>query len=160
MSEWSEQELTLREAFGLDDAQLRWRRWCISANCAGNEDIFAQEYPATPEEAFLTSGRPVFNVKALNEAYGKAEEARQGALVRRGERVEFVPDEGRYLRMYEPVITGREYMIGIDVAAGYSGGDYSAMVVLDRDSFAVAAVWHGHIEPELLAEQAEMFFLT
>ena len=55
-------------------AQLRWRRWCISANCGGDPDRFIQEYPASADEAFLASGRPVFASRALAKAYAAAKE--------------------------------------------------------------------------------------
>ena len=58
---WTEKELELKEKLGLDDEQLSWRRWCIKNNCQGDERMFRQEYPSTPEEAFLTSGTGVFD---------------------------------------------------------------------------------------------------
>lgn len=41
--------------------QLAWRRWKIATSCAGDVELFHQEYPTTPAEAFLLSGRPVFS---------------------------------------------------------------------------------------------------
>lgn len=41
--------------------QLKWRRWCIANNCNADIEQFQQEYPSTPEEAFIASGRPRFN---------------------------------------------------------------------------------------------------
>ena len=43
------------------------RRWCLKNNCRGNVDIFRQEYPSCPEEAFLMSGRPVFDNRRVTE---------------------------------------------------------------------------------------------
>ena len=62
---WTEEERQLQKDFGLDEEQLQWRRWCIKANCGGSADKFRQEYPNTPEEAFLLSGRPFFDNRAL-----------------------------------------------------------------------------------------------
>jgi hypothetical protein len=42
--------------------QLHWRRWVIRNNFAGDLDRFHQEFPSTPLEAFMTTGRHVFNV--------------------------------------------------------------------------------------------------
>lgn len=47
--------------------QLHWRRWAIGAKCGGSLDDFHQEYPSTPEEAFIASGRMFFD-KALVSA--------------------------------------------------------------------------------------------
>ena len=40
---------------------LKWRRWCIRNKCQNDPRRFQQEYPATADEAFLTSGRPTFD---------------------------------------------------------------------------------------------------
>ena len=50
---------------GLDQEQLVWRRWCIANNCNGDVQRFQQEYPLTPEEAFITSGACWFDTKVL-----------------------------------------------------------------------------------------------
>lgn len=42
--------------------KLHWRRWVIRNNFAGDIDRFHQEFPSTPLEAFMTTGRHVFNV--------------------------------------------------------------------------------------------------
>ena len=39
---------------------LNWRRGAIPAKCQGKVAKFHQEYPSTPEEAFLSTGRKVF----------------------------------------------------------------------------------------------------
>ena len=59
-TEWTEDELALKETYELDDEQLAWRRWCIRNNLGGDEVKFRQEYPSCPEEAFLMSGNPFF----------------------------------------------------------------------------------------------------
>ena len=45
----------------LSDEQFQWRRVTIANECRGQLDMFKQEYPSTPREAFLTSGRPFFD---------------------------------------------------------------------------------------------------
>ena len=151
--ELSEREEELRRSLGLDEAQLRWRRWCVAANCGGDEDVFCQEYPSRPEEAFLTSGRPVFDSRALSVALSRAEPGESGILRETGGRILFCPGEGRYLKVYRPPQRGAEYVIGCDVAAGFRGGDYSAAAVVERESLQLAACWHGHMEPELFARE-------
>jgi len=44
---------------------LQWRRQSIMTKCGGSIDRFHQEYPSTDEEAFSTSGSPVFDRTAL-----------------------------------------------------------------------------------------------
>jgi hypothetical protein len=57
---------------GYDDEaivrKLNWRRWAIPNRTAGKIDKFRQEYPATPEEAFLATGRRVFDGNLIRKA--------------------------------------------------------------------------------------------
>lgn len=160
--EWNGEELDLQEQYSLDTAQLRWRRWCISANCGGDPDRFIQEYPACAEEAFLASGRPVFASRALAKAYAAA-----GEPLLRGElqwqqqqrggaeaRVELVEQRHGRLAVYERPRSGGDYWIGVDASSGMAGGDYSAMAVIERQSLLPVAFWHGRIDPDLLGEEA------
>lgn len=161
---WEQEELALAEEYSLDMQQLRWRRWCISANCGGDSDLFAQEYPASAEEAFLVSGRPVFNGKALAYAYQQAEQPLQrGRLVLANQRVEqdwqkwqikLAEDKRGQLAIYEQPQRQGDYWIGIDVASGLVRGDYSAMAVIERKSLLPVAFWHGRNDPDLLGEEA------
>jgi hypothetical protein len=52
----SEEDHDYREAHGLDLQQMAWRRAKIADDFGGDADWFRQEYPATPEEAFVAVG--------------------------------------------------------------------------------------------------------
>jgi len=59
-------DLSEEEEKGLDTwdwtpQQIKWRRFTLRNKCRGDLDQFKQEYPASWEEAFLVSGRPVFD---------------------------------------------------------------------------------------------------
>lgn len=60
--------------YGLEPEQMAWRRWCIANNCGGDIDKFHQEYPLTPEEAFVASGACWFNVKIIQARLREIEE--------------------------------------------------------------------------------------
>lgn len=150
----TDEERELKTRFGVDDKQLCWRRWCIKANCAGSLDTFHQEYPATPEEAFLASGRPVFDVAAIDKAMQATEPpVAQGRVVE-----EKVEGEGRvvfhtmyrgYLSIWKYPEDGEEYVIGGDVAKGLEHGDYSCAQVVQKRTAEVVAEWHGHLDADL-----------
>lgn len=53
------EEKELQQQYGLDDAQIMWRRNKI-ATLAGGEWQFKQEYPNNPQEAFQVSGEDSF----------------------------------------------------------------------------------------------------
>lgn len=60
----------------VDYDQLAWRRQTISTEFNGMLDDFHEQYPSTPEEAFLASGRPVFDGKKIKERMAAAKKPR------------------------------------------------------------------------------------
>ena len=114
----------------------------------------AQEYPETAEEAFLRSGRPVFDGSDLpltglpTPIKGGLQHIVEGDEKRLG----FV--EGNDLdplAVYKFPQDEHRYAIGVDVAEGLEHGDFTAAHVVDTTDGEVAAVWHGHIHPRDLA---------
>lgn len=127
----------------LSDGQLSWRRQKI-AN--GNLDLFRQEYPAYPEEAFLTSGRPIFNPDQLGELLDNALDYTQVSM-RALEAGKWEEHPRGELAVYHEPDPLESYVIGADVAAGVRGGDYSVAQVLDSKKRLVAK-WRSHIIPD------------
>ncbi|MBB6672616.1 phage terminase large subunit family protein [Cohnella nanjingensis] len=127
--------------------KLVWRRWCIKNNCGGDPELFKQEYPSDDMEAFLVSGRPRFDTQALTEYMSQVKPGMVGNL-----EPSFVQQPGGYLEVWKLPSRTKEYFIGADVARGLAHGDYSAAVVMDED-YDVAALWHGHIDPDLFAQE-------
>lgn len=144
-------ERTLMEKHDLTFEQLNWRKYTIENKCEGDVLLFMQEYPATPEESFISSGRPVFPVGALQKYQTITKEPiRKGYLrTREDGSVYFDDDPHGYISIWEEPQYGRSYSIGADVAEGLSHGDYSAASVGDDEIFDVVATWHGHIDPDL-----------
>ena len=50
---------------GCSFKNLKWRRRTIITKCQNDPRRFKQEYPATAQEAFLTSGRPTFDPEQM-----------------------------------------------------------------------------------------------
>ena len=63
----TEEESKLVQTYGLDDEQVYWRRMKIAGKKRGLSK-FQQEYPFTPEEAFLMSGDPFFSKEHISNA--------------------------------------------------------------------------------------------
>jgi hypothetical protein len=99
-----------------------------------------QEYPRTPREAFVSSGRVRFAADWLLRQEGRAQPAiaTPGAL----------PSA---TTVFYPRIAGKRYVIGADVAEGGEKGDYSVAVVLDRDTWEEVATYSAHVEPDRFA---------
>jgi len=138
------EEDKLVEAYGLDNQQLMFRRKKIAVN---GLEMFNQEYPNIADEAFLTSGRPVFNPQQL---HGLLEEAPD--IVGR---LELIQDEWEEatrgdLILYKHIDPGESYYIGADVAMGVRGGDWSVAQVLDSHKRQVA-IYRSQVHPDYFA---------
>lgn len=106
----------------------------------------AQEYPDNPEEAFLRSGRPIFNLDVVREHVPI--DPLRGRLVETSDGIQFVEDGGP-LRLWHRPVPKHKYVIGADVAEDLKHGDYSSAHVIDVHTNQVVAHWHGHIDPDL-----------
>ena len=57
------------------------------------------------------------------------------------------------LEVWEPPESRSAYVMGVDTAEGLGHGDYSVIQVLIVGTGNQSAIWHGHIAPDLLAEE-------
>ena len=146
-------ELELVEKYGLDNEQLMFRRKKIATS---GRELWSQEYPSEPDEAFLTTGRPVFDPPQLVEMARVAPNVlRRLALELETMELES-PGEWREhhrgeLLTYSEHDPGETYYIGADVAMGVRGGDFSVAQVLDSKKRQVA-VWRSHVHPDYFAK--------
>lgn len=147
-TEWTPEERELRDAYRLTDEQLQWRRWCIANNCGGSLDMFRQEYPASPGEAFLHSGTGVFD----NEQIVLRLE-RLTSPAGRGEFTdgEWTESETGAITLYELPEEGVPYVLGGDTAG--EGSDYFTAIVIDNVSGRIAAkLRQKYSEPEYVRQ--------
>lgn len=147
-TEWTPEERDLKTAYRLTDGQLQWRRWCIANNCGGSLDMFRQEYPASPGEAFLHSGTGVFDneqivlrLERLPSPAGRGEFA-DG---------EWTESETGAITLYELPEEGVPYVLGGDTAG--EGSDYFTAIVIDNVSGRIAAkLRQKYSEPEYVRQ--------
>lgn len=147
--------------------QLYWRRKKIGSV---GLDLFKQEYPATPEEAFLSTGRPIFDnehitkelaknyqpetLMALDQAFDeKTHKELPLRIIREDPRGE--------LKVYRKLDPRESYVIGADVGMGLRqgikgrrDGDPSVAQILDSQMRQVA-VWRGLCHPDVFAKILE-----
>jgi hypothetical protein len=149
--------------------QLYWRRKKVAAV---GLDLFKQEYPATPEEAFLSTGRPIFDneglAKRAHEIKGKAPltlmcveetyDEKSGKPLPLRKITEHSRGELKVYRALDPAET---YVIGADVGMGLRQGiqgkregDPSVAQILDSQMRQVA-IWRGLCHPDVFAKILE-----
>lgn len=144
------EEYELMNKHELDYKQMYWRKYTIRNKCGNDVEKFRQEYPSTPEEAFITSGRPVFNQKSCREYLDDCVSEYERGYLREDDlgNLEFISDVKGPLHVYERPKHGEFYCIGADVAEGHSDGDYSVGIVGDYEA-RIKCMWYGHIDPDL-----------
>lgn len=139
------EEEDLVKELGLSDEQLMFRRRKIAQN---GLDKFNQEYPSNAEEAFIASGRPVFDPAKIHKMLSECEPplyqmALEGQTFEKHTRGE--------LKVWKERDLNDVYYIGADVALGIQNGDYSVAQILDSQKRLVAS-WRGHIHPDAYAD--------
>lgn len=155
----TEEEEALSQTFGLDDEQLAWRRWCITNNCGGDLNKFHQEYPATPDEAFIATGACVFDKEKIvlrREQVRKDTWERGMFRVKRDftgkiESYQWEQNSKGPVRIRRKPETGAPYVIGGDTAG--TGSDFFAAHVLDNRTGDQVAVIHHQFGERMFAEQ-------
>lgn len=139
--------------------KLHWRRIVIATECLGDIEKFHQEYPTTPEEAFVSTGRNVFNLEWLRTVYepmipdtGRLRPKPNGG-------VEFLKDPPNTrspgpLRVYRYPgdRSFASYVIGGDPSWAATG-DYACAQVINRNSWEQVAVFREKIDAATLGEQ-------
>ena len=137
----------LARKYKLTPAQMHF----YDQKMADLDDEVFQFYPSEPEEAFLHSGRPVFNqelLKALREKYAKKP-------IR-------VTEDG--IDVYDEPDNSLHYGIGVDTAEGLEHGDNSVVSVVCKETGREVAQAAGKISAidedslaKTIARVAEMY---
>ena len=122
------EEEELQEEFALDNEQIMWRRYAINTLCGGDVNMFKQEYPSTPEEAFIQTGNPFFDTEAI---------AQRLKTVRPAYEIGEFSDAGGFyerqrgaIEIWERPKERHVYVLGADTAG--EGSDYFVGYVLDK----------------------------
>ena len=139
----TEEEQQLAEEFHLDDEQLAWRRWAIAENCGGDIEMFHQEYPCTPDEAFISTGRCAFDKVKLVLRRKQTEHLpweRGRFRLKAGNEVEWIPDKKGPIRILKKPEKGVPYVLAGDTAG--TGSDFFAGQLLDNRTGEQVAVLH------------------
>ena len=147
---------------------LNWRRQCIKTQCQNDLRKFHQEFPTNAREAFVTTGRGVFDADVMGKLVLESQRLQrerpsegfhipvQAWKEKGGERyIIEAMDEGG-LQVWERPIPNKEYRIGADVSEGIDVGrdtDWSVGVVLNAETMDEVATLRVKIDPDLFAWQ-------
>lgn len=158
--ELTSEEIQLQRDYNLSLEQLTWRRWCIRNNCSNDIEQFKQEYPITPEEAFISTGACYFNKEII---IGRINKIKNIKPLRKGyfsysingnkiSDIEFIDDDKGYIDIYEEPKDGHPYVLGGDTAG--EGSDYFTGLVIDNsNSKQIAKLRHNKIDEDEYSRQ-------
>lgn len=134
--------------------KLMWRREKIK-EFRSDPEKFMQEYPSNDWEAFVASGRPVFDMKALRSMEMKAQRQKFEYCILTGDFKKVICStvSESPLKVWDRPEEGIKYTIGVDVAEGLENGDYSVIDVVRVHDLKTVARWRGHTDPDLLGEE-------
>lgn len=145
------EETTEMIEYGLTKEQVNWKREKVKQ--FKTIDEFNQEYPITPEVAFISSGNPVFDIKVLNRMSKIATEPKyKGSLIGNKTRITLEPQPKGFLNVWELPNTMDSYVIGADVAESH---DYSVAQVISKKKMEVVAQFRGKLPVDAFAKELE-----
>lgn len=143
----TEEEKNLKEQYNLTNEQLEWRRWCIKNNCGGDIELFKQEYPITPEEAFISTGTCFFNKEIVINRINEIERnkpLKQGYFsyqleYNKIDNIEWINDSKGYIKIFKDVEEGHPYVLGGDTA-GEGSDNFTGLVIDNSNGVQVATL--------------------
>ena len=116
----------------------------------------AEQFPRTPDDAFINTGECWFDLEALGwyaEHAVLAEDKRLRFVVNEsGSKAKIHYESKGCIRLYARPDPSHDYAIGADVATG-RGFDYSCAYVIDLTSMALVAELYGKLDADEYAEQ-------
>ncbi len=144
--EWIGQRLCLLSSLGLEDSQLLW--YLHKYDGYIDKSLIKQEYPCTAQEAFISSGRPVFDTEKLTRQIAQAPQPIKRISFapiwknpQDRDRIEaFEEVRGDDITIYEEALPNVPYVIGADTA-GDGADAYTASVRRNDNGRQVATLY-------------------
>lgn len=168
--EWLKKRILFLEKKGLTKEQIAWYAKKYASYI--DKSAIKQEYPCTPEEAFVASGDCVFDKEEISNYLsvfdvkcetGYFEYRLEAHIVKSPsgevagcdysvEDIRFTKSAAGYISIVKPPEKGHPYVIGADTAG--SGTDYFTAKVIDNTSgMCVATLRKQKIDEDLFAHQ-------
>jgi len=116
----------------------------------------AEQFPRSPEEAFILTGDCWFDLEALawysDNAVLPEDDRFRFVIDSSGAKAKIHKDAKGWIRLYAKPDASHDYAIGADVATG-RGYDYSCAYVIDLTEMSLAAELHGKLDADEYAAQ-------
>lgn len=158
--QWLNRRIAWLREKGIRDNQIAW--YCRKYKGYLDKETIKQEYPCTPEEAFISSGHCYFGVDGKENIIERIEQIRDIEPLATGEfgyrydglkitDIYWIDDEQGPIRIYEHPKPNYPYVVGGDTAG--EGSDYFIGQVLNNNTGSQVAVFRKQLGEELYARQ-------
>jgi len=154
--------------YNLSINQITWYLWKLRNDCNCDRDMMKQENPSYPTEAFLATGRPVFDVQQISirkeqlKKQYKLNPPKRGSFLFewndpetkdkiKDSSIKFVEGYGNFVYIYEAPKNGHPYVGGGDTAG--EGSDSYAGTFLDNSSGKRVATLHDKLPVDAYTHQ-------
>jgi hypothetical protein len=144
MSTLNEYESNIVKLYNLKAEQIKWYRWKLKNDCNGNVELMKQENPSYPKEAFLSTGRPVFNNETVEI---KIEQLKKQCPLKQGhfyfewnnpdvqdfikaDTIKWVDDKTGPIKIYEDTKDKYPYVLGGDTKG--EGKDFYTGTIINN----------------------------
>jgi len=117
-------------------------------------DKLHQEYPTTPDEAFISSGSPYFDNEKIKTYLSRTEDPKEVGEIRLVDGKPVFEECDGDLVIWERPQAYSSYVIGGDTAEGLESGDYQVLEVIDNKTLKCVAKFKSHVPPDELAKIA------
>lgn len=146
-------EKWLMQEFHCTKGQIAWFRSTLETKCGGSIYTWKQEYPSTPDEAFISSGDPIFDFEELEYMRKSCSEPiSKGDVLGPPSSLTMVEDRDGPLWIWAEPHDRDHYYIGVDAAKGVNEGDFAAAVCWNAENGEQVFTYAEKIGPERLAE--------
>ena len=148
-----------QEENNLTDLEITYyyMKWLQFGGKAGTDAVkkLKQEYPTTPEEAFLSTGQAYFPVAKVASLLLTSPPGKKGELIlnEKGE-PNFAPTSAGRLEVWNLPEVGTRYVIGGDTAEGLAHGDAQVLYVINHKTQNCDALYRSQVPPDELATDA------
>jgi hypothetical protein len=145
-----------QQEYGLTDKEITYyyMKWMQFGGKNSPDAVkkLKQEYPTTPEEAFLSTGQTYFSTAKIAKLLLQTKKGVKGELFKneKGE-PEFMEISSGNLEVFKKPEAGVKYIIGGDTSEGLAHGDAQVLYVVNHKTEECDAIYRSQVAPDELA---------
>jgi hypothetical protein len=145
--------------FNLTDKEITYyyMKWLQFGGKSGTDAVkkLKQEYPTTPEEAFLSTGQTYFSTAKVASCLATVKKGIKGEMISDADgNFTFHEVSNGRLEVFNMPEVGTKYIIGGDTAEGLAHGDAQVLYVINHKTEECDALYRSQVPPDEMATDA------